>query len=242
LKNVIEWLNINRDSMQVFSAILQSISAVLLFIVTVIYVRLTYKMVHEPFKAIVKPMRWDISEANSIEKTIKVKNYGPGMAINLKMKALSFGEIIKLSNKPICERVFIESEGDAEVVKDGIANMVFKARLVPRVPIQITWETTTGKKSMSYYIINRITTSEFIELRGFKRLIYWRIWFSIQIKKPYYIILKRQKEKKVLSDIMQLYKLRGKIDRTELADTLRIDYDELELYISKFEKRNKFYN
>lgn len=134
--------------------LIQVISSVVLTVVTAVYVVITHRILQVPNQSFMRPIDIDQERANW---TIKVHNFGPGMALNINVKTI-------LSNSNCPQELTREELQQTEHLVVAVGNWelessqdgyyCFNSYEFTRFlayPIIIQWETITGKKKKTVW-------------------------------------------------------------------------------------------
>ena len=180
---------------------IQSIATSVLVIVTILYVIFTYRMLHVQYKAYLKPTGSTIDDGNI---KIKIWNFGPGLATNVKVKTvvLKTQEIAETAaNKPLYFNTmdFPIAKGPFEVEKQTEALYSFDGLIPFTYPFFISWRTITGGRQETVWRIfvedNKIVPQNIFSKLKFKL---WLIFMNLQ--SPYHNRIRKwwyfRKEKK----------------------------------------------
>jgi len=193
----------------------------LLTVVTVVYVIITNKILQVPNQSIIRP-----TPKNNDDWIINIKNYGPGMAINIKVKTIlsnsNYGEILTREQIDRTEHI-ITAKGNQELLASNEGSYSFNSqefRYLLAYPLIIEWQTITGRKNktVSWLYSGDQDGDYFIKVGLQKRIKLeikiWKIYLSsIQKKLSYY---------KVRTQKRRLENMAGQ-NRSELHYGLTVD-------------------
>jgi hypothetical protein len=178
------------QDIQTISVATQAISSVVLVVVTVVYVFFSYKLLHASHKAFLLPISIKMGDKHWI---IKVKNLGPGLAKNLKIKVVgvnivAFDPIKK--GEVWVEKKFDLAKGPLYLMPNAEAEYSLGEHLFSfEGPFYITWESITGKGQKSSWTKD-VGEPNFVPL-GFSYSVKWRLnRFKIRLLSPYYGFIK----------------------------------------------------
>lgn len=148
LLTVKDWLENNTSLVQASSSVFTLIIIFFTLIFTIVYVRATQKLVQLPYKSFVKPTH--IKIGNSLEIWfIKVKNFGPGLALNIRLST-AVTSITRFEDKSVCsKRQLAMAEGPTEIQPGSEGSFLVTGFEVFDDPVYICWESITGKKYRS---------------------------------------------------------------------------------------------
>ncbi len=178
---------------------LQTILTALLVGATIWYARLTYKMLHAPYKSILIPLNFDLNDNGAWE--FKIRNCGPGIAKSVELvgiiqKNIEFQDI-KKPDKMWAEVSYDPASGPFLLMPNNDGLYVFRGVLLAlESPFLIRWKTILDKTQKSYWVIkihngDRIRFDQFTSL-SFTGLNTFRIKrIKILICSPYHAAHRR---------------------------------------------------
>ncbi len=136
---VLDWFRKNGD----FSAVIASLLGT---IITFIYVRLTYKMVQQPYSSVLTPIGIDRQDAQYSYNYLSIKNFGNGLALNVEV-ALYTTINNDLKNKTVKYKLKFDGVMETSSIEsNAVQTFSFDGTFVDYLPILITSKTVTGKK------------------------------------------------------------------------------------------------
>jgi hypothetical protein len=178
--------------MQANSPFVQAASSLLIATVTIVYVVLTYKLLHAQHKAYLAPISIDITEAGGW--VLKIKNFGPGLAKNLQVRAIAQNFI---SFDPLKKgTVWVDSEacpaeGSYILMPNTEENYIFNKALISfDDPFYITWKSITEKTQKTSWLIKVKRNSKITPLDFYSSVKLKIRWYRICLLSPLYILIK----------------------------------------------------
>jgi len=179
------------QDIQTISVAIQAVASIVLVIVTIAYVFFSYKLLHASHRAFLVPISIHIGDESWI---LKVKNVGPGLAKNLKIKAVgvtivAFDPIKK--GRVWVENKFGSAKGPLYLMPNEEAEYRFDKYLLSfDDPFYITWKSITGKSQKTSWLVNIGVTHNIIPL-SFLSSVKWRIkWYRVRLFSPFYDFIK----------------------------------------------------
>ena len=174
------------DQVQVISSVVQAISAVLLTVVTIVYVVITQRILQVPHQSLIKPIGKDYEKE---DWTIKIHNFGPGMAVNVEVKTILSNSNYEANLTGVelyrTERLVV-ADGNHELAASQDGYYYFNSNEFIRFlayPLVIQWETITGKKkkTVSWLYTGGPREDYFLKLDFRKRvkleIRLWKLYF-----------------------------------------------------------------
>lgn len=200
---------------QTISIAVQAGASIVLLIITIIYVVLTHKLLHAPHKAFLRPI---LIKPETEGWTLRVRNFGPGIAINLQirtvlLKNLQLDPFPKQSLMAWSDNRLLPAHGPFQLMPNEEADYHFDDWISFEDPFYITWKSIIGKKFKTSWLIHagKVLGQEdkYVPLKFFPSLS-WKIkWFMIQLSSPYY----RFKKWKHFRKASQLKRPEHKVDK-----------------------------
>ncbi|WP_153028165.1 hypothetical protein [Paenibacillus amylolyticus] len=157
---------------QDYGVALQTISSIFLLVVTIIYVIATYKVIHSSHKSFLRPLK-----INDEKNELIVKNFGPGVAINIKLfiNTKIFKKIDpNIDPTGIIFEIFkdryklIECE-TFELEPGQNINFIYDKEVIRFDKLLLYWETITGERMLIRYNIN-LSPDGRIDIVRYKKL------------------------------------------------------------------------
>jgi len=179
---------------------IQAISTVVLAVITIVYVFLTHKLVHVKFKALLKPTSFGLEQKHGKLFTMQLKNFGPGVATHIQIKAL-----VSLKWDSSLEKYWstiknINPEGPFALEASEQAEYSFDEMIHLHYPILLKWKSINAKKQKSCWYIGK--GDQFIPLNLLSRIRFslkWKFsWFFKGKNSPFYDTRKLWRKKTVL--------------------------------------------
>jgi len=252
LELIKNWLTTNNVYIQAASPLIQAVCSILLFIITLKYVAATSKMVHLPHKTYVKPVSVNLNKGLT-NWYFKVKNYGTGLAINIKVYTVvsKYFKFVKESMF-LFESNIVFGKGPSELQANQEAIFEFDGLIDFNDPVIVSWESLAGKKYKKYWKIT-IGSEDKISSYGIKRklsFLFKRIrlnLFSPFIRVYYWFITgDERKEIRELAreheiDILSVLMIENHLFYDEIAEKLKIEEWRMKRILS-FLGRNKRIN
>ena len=249
IKYFLDWLTLNNSYIQSLSPLIQAICSFFLFLITIKYVVATSKMVHLPYKTYVKPIQVGLENNSLTNWWFEVKNYGPGLAINVRVYTIMNSNYKYLKDLTfLMESKKILGKGSTELQPGQEEKFRFEGLISFKDPVIITWESITGKRFRSYWKVT-IRNGERIKAYGFSRkLSFWitRLWLYCRspFLKVYYWFISRKDHKEIKSlvklmesDILSILNKDNQLFYGELAEKLRTDECKMKSILSVLKKK-----
>lgn len=176
---------------------IQAIAAIISSGITIWYVILTSKLVHFPHTAFLQPDGIHLSFDHS---SIKIKNFGPGTAVCVKIFVRVTVPLELLPTTEYPPRLFMainwEEAKGASTIADGSTEFYqFEGMLGNFAPIKVKWKLVTGKKRQDIWFYKTDTNIMFLTNENVNLSYYWhRIVESI--KSPYFKLLRKYYQRK----------------------------------------------
>jgi hypothetical protein len=186
---------------------IQSSAAIVLVIVTIIYVIITHRILHSTYRAYLKPTEVSLDETNW---KIIVRNFGPGLATNVEVKTIittswKFSPNSRSNKEPLIfiTKELLRADGPFEIesYKDGEFSFINLPSF--EYPFLISWRTITGGKQKSAWRILISHKTEVVPVNVWGRLRFRFGWICMNLKSPYHTLKKRwhfRKRKKRTKD------------------------------------------
>jgi len=152
-QEVVKEMNVT-EQIQAISSAVQAVSSVVLIIVTAVYVVITQRILQVPNQSFMKPVGLEHGRDNW---TIKVHNFGPGMALNVNVKTvLSNSNSAEELTKEELHRTehLVVAHGNQELAPSQDRYYQFDSHEFSHFlayPLIIQWETITGKKQKTVW-------------------------------------------------------------------------------------------
>lgn len=155
---------------QDYGIALQTITSMFLLVVTVIYVTATFKMLHSSHKSFLRPLKVKGNE-------LTVKNFGPGIAINIKLFLNSkYTKEIDPNKDPtgmlfeiFKDRYFLVERETFELEANHSISFIFDEETIRLNKILLYWETITGERMLIRFKI-KVSNNGQINITHYKRL------------------------------------------------------------------------
>lgn len=213
-----DWLEHNSNLVQASSSVFTLIIIFFTLIFTIVYVRATQKLVQLPYKSFVKPTH--IKIGNSLDIWfIRVKNFGPGLAINIRLTA-AVTSITRFEDKSIwTKRQLALAEGPTEIQPDSESSFLLTGFEVFDDPVYICWESITGKEYRSSWRVYGKRRQNIVPANIYFRAKYKIKLILIYLKLPYSLFLKVKQSR---SDYKTLR--RKLLIRLSSVESLSYDY------------------
>lgn len=222
MEDILSFLANHNEEIQGISSILSVIIILFTAMFTLIYVRLTARLVNIPYKALLRP-RNIIWKDRSDCYYIDLYNYGPGIATSVKMSALSTIEMRKESNKSdtwLYKKMQI-AEGPVEIEKQE--KNVFSINGIFQLNgyLVIEHKSLTGKKYKQVWQCKGYKQQEIKPIIAINRGAFLLTMLQYSIKKPYRRYKKwvYDESKYLCKIILQRLNKEGPLSCSYLADT-----------------------
>jgi hypothetical protein len=183
---VLDYINNNASLVQALSSLVQALSSFLLLIVTIVYVALTYRLIHAGHRSHVQVISFTIREN---KWALRLKNYGPALAKNLRVKTV-VQKSVGLYSSPSGQLMewiddsFLAGDGPFVLEPDQEADYYFELHTITfDDPFYITWRSVTGEAQKTKWLmkVNFGSRHEIIPL-SFLRSVKWsmgRMWVHL---------------------------------------------------------------
>jgi hypothetical protein len=147
----------------------------------------TINLIHAPHRAFIRPISIRYDESKN-EWKIKLKNYGPGVALDINVKNEELTGLIPMRGNR--KKVWIElniltgsgpyqlqpdQESEYSTGKSGLLTGVLK------YPYFIKWRTITNKKQKSSWIFIKDAEEKFIPLRFIGYIAFYAKWTMVRM-------------------------------------------------------------
>lgn len=177
--NIFCWINEN-------STLIQTFLGAFVAIIAGIYVLITYKLLHSPYRAYLKPCKISKHFDKELD-SIDLHNYGPGTALNMKIQLSVIRRLIPVANKKKQLRFLIDTiespaSGPTELKSGDSGIFYFEGSFERKWPIYITWRTVTNKKEKSVWLAS--DNEIFIRIGICKRVFYRIKWLITNLSTP----------------------------------------------------------
>ncbi len=137
---------------------IQALSSVITLGVVVFTYKLTRRMSHDPYQALLKLEGIIHGTGDNSKIRIKVKNWGPGIADDICLRNI----------RTKLKRDTITADGYTTLISEQDSIYIFPAYDIRLQTIfQVTWTTTSGQKRTSYW---RYAESKFYRVTGSRRI------------------------------------------------------------------------
>ncbi len=172
------------------AAWLQAIASFFLVIITAVYVCLTYKLLHAPYKAFLKPISVRIKQ--NFGPTIKIRNLGPNLATNIRVKivVLSDFTLDPLGGESLqgwAEYKLAKTHGLTEISPYKEDEYSFKdIAAFDKYPLFIQWETIIGKTQQTAWRINLGSDKEVVPINFYDQVKFKVKWLYRNNVPSYY--------------------------------------------------------
>ncbi len=142
---------------QEYGAAIQAISSIILLIVTIMYVKATYRMIHSSQESHIRPVQFKYENGQNI---LFIKNFGPGIAINVQVFAepsevldndestqlIYLNEALNILYNVFRDNFVKAKANSFEIVPNDCTEFIFKHKINTNSPVLLSWETVTGEK------------------------------------------------------------------------------------------------
>jgi hypothetical protein len=198
------------QNFQIYSSAVQALASVILIIVTAVYVYLTYEILHSPYKAFLVVTSVTSAKSGNKGWIVKIKNFGPGLAKNLKIKNVVqtiIGFDTMKEGQVYLKNEFSLASGSFFLRPNEEGEYCFeKCFLSFDTPFYLTWQTITEKGQKSAWLKRDNTSENYVPL-NFTERIKWKFrWYKIVLLSPYHKLKRWRNSKiatKLKSDKMQ---------------------------------------
>ena len=173
-------------------ACIQAIASIILVIITILYVIITYKLVHAPHTAFLQPEGINLQNIDFENWLITIKNFGPGVAVSVRVYIRILKKLTFAPTKNNPQRVFmvvgwVEAKGASTISNGSTESYKFKGLIRDLAPIRTEWKLITGKRRRGIWFYKTID-NKFLTKEGIHKIVYY--WHRVyeSIKSPYYIM------------------------------------------------------
>lgn len=166
---------------------LKDAAPVATLLTTVIYVVLTSKLIHASHAAHLRPVSVNTKDRSWI---IKIQNFGPGIATNVKVETVVLTDFVFDPSQPqsLMGWEYTDKKianGPFEISPYNEAVYEFKYLMSFKDPFFISWRTVTGKKQKNAWFININRNDQVLPLKTVDWKNYFVKQIILRIKSPY---------------------------------------------------------
>lgn len=189
---MLDWINSNAPA-------IQATSAILLLIVTYLYVRLTSKLVHTVHESFLRPTFVKAKDINSWIFTIR--NFGPGLALDVQLIGVCLTELSPiLTGRNFPMRWWekynrVSAHGSSEIPPGKEIEFSFAYPMdFERHPVCLCWRSVTGRAKRCYWEVSiggDTGEKRFIPLTHWNLLKFWIKWGKTNALTPLYELRRR---------------------------------------------------
>jgi hypothetical protein len=166
---------------------LKDAAPVATLLTTVIYVILTSKLVHSSHAAHLRPVSVNTKDRSWL---IKIQNFGPGIATNVKVETVVMTDFVFDPTQPQSlmgweTRDIKIANGPFEIQPNVEAVYEFKYLMSFKEPFFISWKTVTGKKLKNAWLIKIGHNDEVVPLKPSDYIHHLVGQLVLKIKSPF---------------------------------------------------------
>jgi hypothetical protein len=233
------WIESNSTFVQGISAFASVIIIFFTLIFTIIYVRATFRLVHIPYKSFIKPV--GINTGNNSNFFLKIHNFGPGLAVDVKIIGFINKSINRESNPRdgfTYKQIYIAS-GNSEIESNKDTAYLFPFFLCFNEPFIVKWRSITGKSYRTVWL-RKESWSEMFEQQKiigkirclFRFILYYLRLPLVLLKKKRYFEYAYVKIK-----ILKVLQTEISLSYDHIADNSRRNDEEIKLILSRMKKQ-----